>query len=232
MQKLKLTIFLCFSIVLNLSAQIIVEVKQDKMNYPALGKEERVFYVKKDSILQDTSQIKSFEELLLIGKCNNWDEASCGIINLALFAEKAAKTRGYNAASVNFYRGTSKKDTLSVIFYRLSDAKITALQEENRTQYLTLINPKNGSDIDVKVEGESATLYSGTYLLKEAKKYDISVKLGNGLLKSSANLSFRKLNKRYFIVNGYKLTGAVSGGIGIGVNSPTLMEVGSWRVRY
>jgi hypothetical protein len=113
-----------------------------------------------------------------------------------------------------------------VIFYRLSAEKIAALQED-KTKYLSLINPKNGSDTDVKVEGESSTLYSGTYLLKEAKKYDISIKLGNGLLKSSANLSFRKLNKRYFIVNGYKLTGGgMGGGIGIGVNSPTLMEVG------
>jgi hypothetical protein len=86
MQKFKITIFLCFSIAINLSAQIIVEVVPDKTNYPKLEKEETVFYVKKDSIQHDTNQIKSFEELLLIGKCNNWDEASCGIINLALFA--------------------------------------------------------------------------------------------------------------------------------------------------
>lgn len=224
MRKTKLTIFLCFSIAVNLYCQVIVKVKQDKSTYPKLGKDDNVFYVRKDSILQDSNHIKSSEELLLIGKCNNWDEESCGIVNLSIFAEKTAKKRGYNAASVNFYRGTSKKDTLSVTFYRLSEDKISELQQD-RTKYLTLINPKSSSDKDVKINGATLTLNTGTYLLKKVTTENVTVELGKGLLTSSANLGFKKIDKRYFIVNGAQLTGA-SRGIGIGLNAPTLMEVG------
>lgn len=224
MQKVQVTVFLCLSIAVNLYCQTIVEVKQDKTNYSELAKDENVFYVKKDSIEQDSNQIKSTEELLLIGKCNNWDEASCGIINLSMFAEKAARTRGYNAVSVNYYSETPKKDTLSVIFYRLSDEKILELKQDNNKR-LVLINPKNGSDRDVKVNGETTTVYAGTYLLKKVSTENMSVKLGKGFLSSSASLGFKKATKRYFIVNGYQLTGAPRG-IGIGVSAPTLMEVG------
>jgi hypothetical protein len=228
MQKLKITIFLCVAIVFNLQSQTIIEVNQDKKKHPKLENEKTVFYVKKDSIQQDRSQIKSLEEFLFIGKCNIWDGESCGIVSLALFAEKAAKTRGYNAASLNYYRGTSKEDTLSMIFYRLSEEKTEALNEENRTKYLTFINPQNGAETDVSIEEEYTTLYAGTYLQKEVKKNDMAIKLGKGFFNTkSGNISFKKANRRYFLINRYKITGsATSNEKSFAIGVPKLIEVG------
>jgi hypothetical protein len=91
-----------------------------------------------------------------------------------------------------------------------------------------LINSKNGADTDVIVDGKSAVLSFGTYLLREAKKNDISFKLGKGFFNTkSGNISFEKAKRRYFLVNRYKLTGsATSNEKSIGIGVPNLMEIG------
>lgn len=223
MQKVKVIIFLCLSITIHSYCQRIIEVNKDKENYHKLGKGDKVYFVKKDSIREDSSRIKSTEELLLIGKCNNWNEETCGILSLSIFAEKTAKARGYNAVSVNFYRGTPKEDTLSVIFYRLWFDKIREL-ENNEKKYITLINLQNSSDKDLEFNGKSMTLSAGTYLQKEVKIENMKLKFGKGVLASKVNIDFEKINKLYLITDRYHLTGPFKG-VGVGFSGTFLMAV-------
>jgi hypothetical protein len=221
MQKLKITIFLCLFIAANACCQTIFHVKNEDAKYRKLKNDKNIFYVKKDSIQQYSGHIQSSQAFLLIGKCGTWEE-SCGIINLSMVAYKIAKNRGYNAASVNYYRETSKNDTLSVIFYRLSAEKIVAL-EQDKKKYITLISPKNSSDRDAKIDEEATTLYAGTYLRKEVKADKMKLRFGKGTLASTIKMDFKKVDKLYFIVDRHHLTGA--NGVGVGFSGTTLMVV-------
>jgi hypothetical protein len=225
MKQYLFSIFFFHLISTSIIGQKVVDTQRDLAKYPKLGKDEKVYYIEKDNIQIDSLSVISMNTSLIIGKCNDWDEMSCGIINLSVSVENIARMKGYNGVSINNYQGTERKDTLDVIFYRLTSKKIIDIQKSDTLKQLYLINPKSNTDKDTKIDGEKLTVKSGSFLKKAVNSDYVTVKLGGGLLSSSGQLGFTKSNKRYFVINGYQITGATTG-VGIGVSSPTLMEVG------
>ena len=217
--------FLCLSF--SVFGQKITTITADFREYSALDYDDNVFFLDRDSVSLD-STVLSTQEVQIAGKCNGWNEASCGILNLAIFTEKTARKRGYNAVRVIYYSGTDKKDTLGIVFYRLSNEKMREIELEKTGKFLFLINPKSNTEKDVKINDEKMTIASGKYAEKEIKTDNASVRLGGGLLVSSAQLGFKTLNRRFFIINGSQMTGGAprGGGIGIGFSAPTIMEIG------
>jgi hypothetical protein len=225
MLKFKITALLSLCTFLNLFSQTLVELTKDNALYAKLEDDKLVFYIPKDSIEFKKTELKSSFDALLVGKNSAWSGNNGGIINLSLYAARTARKKGYDGISVAYYRGTSKNDTLAVTFYKFSETKITDLYRQSKVKKLVIINPLENSEKDAVIDGEPMTFTKGGVFRKEVKSESVKVRLGHGLLSSTATLGYKNSTERYFLINGHKLTGAQGGGIGIGVSAPTIMEI-------